>query len=494
MRFSILWFTLLSRLVSLIIATERDRAVDFALNGTALGTKDPGDEHAPSGSHGRPRKKHTKNRHRGGHPLNAATPLTFDPQLTGPENFGDPMPFDNGAEIDRDAFYVWYNNEMARVRAHIKTASSRPGGLKLCVIATDSKKVVKDLSKGAKRLGLTFQLIHKTPPRVRTHTTPDVLQSWRSFFRARPLCDLYVLWGFDMTFHTAAKRSGVHYLVMETPYYAPRIPSVVSKYGRQVADNGYISLGFNGLQGRAVQWKGMGSARWKQEFENQIEVKPWQTSGTHVLILGQYHLDNSLLDIRRRYGTVKAHYQFIVDQVRKWDKHLRPIYFKAHPRETQSPSNIANSIACNHSTSCKPYFVPHSIDKDVSSWDLSQALTDCYVVITINSNAAIKAALWGIPVIVTDPGSLAWSISATSIREINNLPRPDRSGWLNDLAYAQWRREELRENKNVLRQVLLLDKFSKFGRTTWRPAASRESRGDFGIRSFARRVGSYLGM
>ncbi|KAK3287831.1 hypothetical protein CYMTET_4674 [Cymbomonas tetramitiformis] len=118
-----------------------------------------------------------------------------------------------------------------------------------------------------------------------------------------------------MTFHTAAKRTGVHYLVMETPYYAPRIPSVLSKYGRRVARNGYVSLGFNGLQGRAVQWKGMDSARWKQEFEHQIEVKPWQKSGSHVLILGQYHIDNSLLDIRRRFGSVEAHYQYIVDQV-----------------------------------------------------------------------------------------------------------------------------------------------------------------------------------
>ncbi|KAK3288399.1 hypothetical protein CYMTET_4126 [Cymbomonas tetramitiformis] len=252
------------------------------------------------------------------------------------------MPFDNGTEIDRDAVYTWYNDEMARIRAHITTVSSRPGGLHLCVIATNSKRVVKDLYKGARNLGLTCLLLHKSPPKVQTHTTPDVLRSWRSFFRARPVCDLYVLWGFDMTFHTAAKRAGVHYLVMETPYYAPRIPSVLSKYGRQVADNGYVSLGFNGLQGRAVQWKGMDSARWKQEFENQIEVKPWQRSGTHVLIIGQWHIDNSLLHIRRRFGSVEAHYQYIVDQVRKWDQHLRPIHFKAHPREIMSPSNMAN--------------------------------------------------------------------------------------------------------------------------------------------------------
>ncbi|KAK3287832.1 hypothetical protein CYMTET_4674 [Cymbomonas tetramitiformis] len=171
-----------------------------------------------------------------------------------------------------------------------------------------------------------------------------------------------------MTFHTAAKRTGVHYLVMETPYYAPRIPSVLSKYGRRVARNGYVSLGFNGLQGRAVQWKGMDSARWKQEFEHQIEVKPWQKSGSHVLILGQYHIDNSLLDIRRRFGSVEAHYQYIVDQVRKWDQHLRPIHFKAHPREAEISSDTAKNMPC----------------------------------------------------------ALTWSIAATSIHEINKLPRPDR--------------------------------------------------------------------
>jgi hypothetical protein len=40
-------------------------------------------------------------------------------------------------------------------------------------------------------------------------------------------------------------------------------------------------------------------------------------------------------------------------------------------------------------------------------------------------------------------GAMAWNVSTTAFEDINEVRRPDRSHWLYDLAYAQWRRAEL---------------------------------------------------
>eukprot|EP00976_Prorocentrum_cordatum_P023021 469813-Prorocentrum_minimum.AAC.2 len=81
-------------------------------------------------------------------------------------------------------------------------------------------------------------------------------------------CHLPVFWAFDQTVHTTlrngnqSKGETVHYMLMETPYYAERIPNNAGQYGSKMHPVGYLSLGFDGLQGRALQWKGMPPDRW----------------------------------------------------------------------------------------------------------------------------------------------------------------------------------------------------------------------------------------
>eukprot|EP00959_Pyramimonas_sp_CCMP1952_P453018 9467553-Pyramimonas_sp.AAC.1 len=42
---------------------------------------------------------------------------------------------------------------------------------------------------------------------------------------------------------------------------------------------------------------------------------------------------------------------------------------------------------------------------------------------------------------------MTWRVSTTSFDQINMVRRPDRTQWLYDLAYAQWRRAELADGK-----------------------------------------------
>lgn len=67
---------------------------------------------------------------------------------------------------------------------------------------------------------------------------------------------------------------------------------------------------------------------------------------------------------------------------------------------------------------------------------------DYYCVININSNAAVESIWAGIPVI-TLATHISNAVTANSISQINNLPRPHLANWLCLLSYSQFTYEEL---------------------------------------------------
>ena len=71
--------------------------------------------------------------------------------------------------------------------------------------------------------------------------------------------------------------------------------------------------------------------------------------------------------------------------------------------------------------------------------------SDIHCVITHNSTAAVDAATYGVPVLMTSDLCLAWEVGTDKLDQVNEPPRPDRTQWLNDLAYANWTLEEVRD-------------------------------------------------
>jgi hypothetical protein len=73
---------------------------------------------------------------------------------------------------------------------------------------------------------------------------------------------------------------------------------------------------------------------------------------------------------------------------------------------------------------------------------LYQDLADAYCLVTHGSVAAIEAAVWGYPVIVA-PSCAAAPIGRTSLDDIEDLVYPDRTPWLQSLAYSQFTADEV---------------------------------------------------
>lgn len=86
----------------------------------------------------------------------------------------------------------------------------------------------------------------------------------------------------------------------------------------------------------------------------------------------------------------------------------------------------------------RPIIVRHKLTRRSLDWDLRHA---CCLV-THGSVAAVEAVVMGVPVIV-DPVSAAAPVGRTSLADIENLIRPDRTAWLNSLADNQFTLREI---------------------------------------------------
>lgn len=207
-------------------------------------------------------------------------------------------------------------------------------------------------------------------------------------------CDLAVFWAHKNVQVIHAQRSaGLDYLVMERGYFGDRFAMT--------------SLGYNGLNGHAqFHNANMPSDRWRRYG---VELKPWKTDGDIIVLMGQVPTDASLRNCDNyKSWVVNSAYQ----AQRLYGKR---VYFRGHPHPAASN------------------FRP---DLPTLTGTLEEALSDAAAVITWNSNSGVDAVLAGVPLIACDRGSMAYTMAAQKIGD--PLVRPDRSQWVNDLAYTQW--------------------------------------------------------
>jgi hypothetical protein len=174
----------------------------------------------------------------------------------------------------------------------------------------------------------------------------------------------------------------------------------------------HYAAGFNGLNGRA-------------DFRNQdmpddrvkklgVTLKQWR-SGKYVLLCGQVPWDASVEGSDHQIWLQAA-----LERLRSYTN--REVVFRPHP--------LAGGAY-------KPLHCP------VSTGPLNEALADAHAVVTFNSNMGVDALLAGVPVFAQDQGSMCWELANKSLISVDAPNKPDRSQWLNDLAYCQWTPAEM---------------------------------------------------
>lgn len=211
---------------------------------------------------------------------------------------------------------------------------------------------------------------------------------------------------------------GIRRIVIDTGFLSnQRLRPIVD---RPQADR-YFSVGLDGTKGNGHYYNEASPPdRWHQL---RLELQPWRTQGSHVLILGQMRFSASTyhLDILEWYGHAARQIRQITD---------RPIVLRAHPNQTLLPKIDV------------PDF---QILTNQQLGDITTDIRNAWCVITKTSNGAVDAVVQGIPAITDDPMCMAYSVAEHDITRVEQPNQPERDRWLCDLAYAQWNINEMAE-------------------------------------------------
>ena len=199
------------------------------------------------------------------------------------------------------------------------------------------------------------------------------------------------------------RQNNLDVVVLETGYI-----------NRGDGEHHHYAAGFNGLNGRAdFRNKGMPPDRWRKLG---VELKPWR-KGSHIVLCGQVPWDGSIDHI--------DYMKWLQDTVDVLRATNRLVVFRPHPKARLNPI---------------PGF-------DYSTEPLLTDLQNAHCVVACNSNACVEGVIEGVPAIVTDEGSMVWSIASHSLGEVDSPKMEDREQWASDLAYAQWTLDEMRSGE-----------------------------------------------
>jgi len=163
---------------------------------------------------------------------------------------------------------------------------------------------------------------------------------------------------------------------------------------------------------------------------HRVELQPWRTSGSHVIIFCQRPQGWNMLGQDQEVWL-----DSMIQKIRTYTD--RPIMIRMHPgdgdrfvaiRRIQSKYGKQVLISA-HTT-------------------IREALAGCWGAVGYNSTPNVVAAIEGVPVYVQDPiHSWAQDIAFSDLSQIENPPMPDRSAWINKIANIHWSNEEVRSGQ-----------------------------------------------
>lgn len=182
----------------------------------------------------------------------------------------------------------------------------------------------------------------------------------------------------------------------------------------------HYAAGFNGLNGRAdFRNKDMPDDRAiLLRRGGHFRALNWLNDGKYIVLCGQIPWDASV-----EGSDHLAWLKGAAERLKSYSR--RPIKFRPHPMALQAFKPIPGT--------------------ELSLVPLAEDLETAHCVVTYNSNAGVEALISGIPAFAHDHGSMCWQLANKSLISVDVPNRPDRSQWLNDLAYCQWTLQEMKE-------------------------------------------------
>jgi hypothetical protein len=162
---------------------------------------------------------------------------------------------------------------------------------------------------------------------------------------------------------------------------------------------------------------------------HNVELAPWRTAGSHILILCQRPKGFNM------FTDQEVWLDKTISKIRKHSQ--RPIMIRMHPGDGTRFKQIEKIQ--------KKYGDSVTISEHENIRD---ALVNCWCTVGINSTPNVVAAIEGVPGYVEDPiHSWAADIAFNDLELIEQPPLPDRSEWIHKIANIHWSNEEVRSGQ-----------------------------------------------
>lgn len=176
--------------------------------------------------------------------------------------------------------------------------------------------------------------------------------------------------------------------------------------------------------------KDVDANRWKKiSSELNIYLKPWRSSGDHILICLQRHGGWSMRGLSTLEWLDKTIYQ-----IRQYSR-KRPIIVRAHPGDKK----IKSMLSINH----KNVYLS-------TKERLVDDLRGAWATVVYNSSPSVASLIEGVPTFLTDPipqHSQTYGVANTDLSRLENPEMPERQDWIERLSMCHWNFDELRSGE-----------------------------------------------
>jgi hypothetical protein len=170
-------------------------------------------------------------------------------------------------------------------------------------------------------------------------------------------------------------------------------------------------------------------ARWNKISKDlNLNLKPWRSSGNHILLCLQRNGGWSMGGISSIDWMNKT-----INDIRKYSN--RPIVVRAHPGDKK----IKSILKINH--------------KNVSLSTKENLVDDfrgAWATVVYNSSPSVASIIEGVPAFLTDSvpqHSQSFDVANTNISNIENPAILDRQAWIEKLSMCHWNFNELRSGE-----------------------------------------------
>ena len=161
-----------------------------------------------------------------------------------------------------------------------------------------------------------------------------------------------------------------------------------------------------------------------------MDLKPWRTHGSHILITLQRPLGWSMRGVDLMHWLKRT-----LSQIKRNTD--RPIMLRWHPGDWKAYPNYKSTL--------------DKFGVTVSPQDrhILQDLQNCWALVCHNSTPSAVAPIEGVPAFITDDPaySQGGDIANTDFSLLENPNLPDREQWIRKLAQCHWSFEDVRSGR-----------------------------------------------